>query len=1288
MALSTDQKTVSEKLLNTETMLRAEFGHVLADPRWTDPQSPPLAQLFQEMHAQPAERRPSALCLSGGGIRSATFCLGVLQWLAGQKQLKDFHYLSTVSGGGYIGSWLVNGLWQAGRPFVIEAEAQANRVINAAQARAEEANITAVRENTAVNVAVAAAATAALTQAKLDAEDLKRAAALQAAAATADWLHRVGNSAGSVGAASAAGAARTGGGPADPVAPLRAFSNYLSPTGGLSGDAFSLAAIFIRNLLLNALVWLPLLAAIVALPRLYISVLSWVPPAEWIPNVQWGIVGVALLAIVGGVAYIVADLPAPRDPPPVPTAPTPVARQAATVAAAGQKPLSDRFFGACFVPIVLAAIILSVGGAWVATLRDLPWWIFAFAGAIAHFTGVIFGVWLRIVRGNRRRNRSVVGVIAVVVVGAFGGALASVALSQLGVDLSAVDTTDSQRLLYASFAVPAMTGAFWLAMALYAGLMARFTDEQDREWWARATAAWLKFSLLWVVAFALIVWLPLLILDHLPSTGSTAVQFGVGGGLLGILTSMIGYWSKNGGNIKRKAQGFARITRLKLLDSMAALVVLTTLLALSLGWSAALDRCHGWSWTASLCATDLHAQTEFLREQTRLRAEYGSANKAAPNGGVDAAVDIEAPDNDKPGRSAAARVYRHVLLNADGRMLISAFAGLLIFAAFLAWTMGANHFSLHGMYGNRLVRAYLGSGRVQRHPHWFTGFDPDDNPKLAELSAPLSGPNGERRLYPVINIALNLVRPSPKHLDWQQRKAAPFIATPLHCGAANVGYRPTERYAGGMSLGRALTISGAAASPNMGYHSSTMVTFVMTLFNVRLGWWSPNPGPASGDCWDKDQPRLGLDVALAEARGSTGEDDPFIYLSDGGHFDNLGIYEMVRRRCRRIVAVDATCDGEFKWADLLEVVRKIRVDLGIPIELPAILPGRGLETSHARCVKACIRYSARDGNDRQHDGMLIVLKPRLMPQQDPPELAAYAAASAADGSPSDDPARFPHQSTADQFYDEQQFESYRLLGYLTAADTLGDLPPSLSVTENLVAVGARGDEQPDTTGPTGGVASVAGAGGIGHLFQQFGTGAALATALTVGGTLGVAGTVALAPSDLTLSLTDRALLKDGLSLRFDGSTFKLNDDDRQLLGNGMRITADGSALDNPATQLTAAANSLDAAAQRFSKLNFPPLPNITPGPPGGTTVVLDQSTLMAVNSLKNEISQLKERIRATSADGADLTSALTALRRTLDSIEQKPLTDPKLADALTQLKEAVERIAPRRNVRGQDGGGR
>ena len=655
------------------------------------------------------------------------------------------------------------------------------------------------------------------------------------------------------------------------------------------------------------------------------------------------------------------------------------------------------------------------------------------------------------------------------------------------------------------------------------------------------------------------------------------------------------------------------------------------------------------------------------------------------------------------GLSAPAQVYLHVLRRADVAGLTVSVLALGSFAAFLSWTMGVNVFSLHGMYGNRLVRAYLGSGRAVRHPHWFTGFDPDDNPPLREFATPLRHPTGAPRLFPVINMTLNLVRPSAKHLDWQQRKAAPFISTPLHCGGAAVGFRSTERYAGGMSLGRALTISGAAASPNMGYHSSPLVTFVMTLFNVRLGWWSPNPGPASGDRWTQEQPRLGLDVAIAEAGGSTGDDDKFVYLSDGGHFDNLGIYEMVRRRCHRIVVVDATADGKFNYGDLLDVVRKVRVDLGIPIELPSVLPGPGRDTTHARLVEARIRYSARDGNPAEQDGTLLVLKPRLVPEKDPPELASYAAASAPDGSPADDPARFPHQSTADQFFDEQQFESYRLLGYETAADALD--PQTSAHSKRLPRLGRRraaallqapfvstdsAAGRPANAGSDDmratGVAGLASAAGVGRFVQQVGAGTAFATALTIGGTLGVAGTVALAPAELTFSSTDRALLKDGLSLRVADGEFKLNGDDRRLLRDGVRVAVDNADTNVSAERLTAAGNALNAAAAHLATLTLRTPATASAPAPG--PLVLDPRLLKAVQDLQGEIAQLKDRIRGKTTGGDDLTSAVAKLQQTLQLIERKLPSDPQIVESLNRMSDAIAQIAPRRNVRGQDGSAR
>ena len=73
-------------------------------------------------------------------------------------------------------------------------------------------------------------------------------------------------------------------------------------------------------------------------------------------------------------------------------------------------------------------------------------------------------------------------------------------------------------------------------------------------------------------------------------------------------------------------------------------------------------------------------------------------------------------------------------------------------------------------------------------------------------------------------------------------------------------------------------------------------------------------------------------LIVNEALGQTSDESEYVYLSDGGHFENLAIYEMVRRRCRTIVVLDGGCDPEFRYEDLGNALRKIRIDLGIPID--------------------------------------------------------------------------------------------------------------------------------------------------------------------------------------------------------------------------------------------------------------------------------------------------------------------------------------------------------------------
>jgi hypothetical protein len=336
---------------------------------------------------------------------------------------------------------------------------------------------------------------------------------------------------------------------------------------------------------------------------------------------------------------------------------------------------------------------------------------------------------------------------------------------------------------------------------------------------------------------------------------------------------------------------------------------------------------------------------------------------------------------------------------------------LMAVASAMAEYVNINTFSLHAMYRSRLIRAYLGASNRSRQPNGFTGFDPNDNLPMHELS--------RGRPFHVVNMALNLVR--GERLAWQQRKAETFTVTRLHAGSARVGYQRSNHYGGyeGITLGTSMAISGAAASPNMGYHSSALATFLMTFFNARLGWWLPNPGKPGKGLWSEPGPKSAMRSLVAEAFGLTDDESPYVYLSDGGHFENLGLYEMVLRRCHTIVVIDASADPTYEFEDLANAIRKIRVDLGVairlnkPIQMTADTPQANLH-----CAVGEIGYSCIDGSGP--NGKLIYIKP-VLKEWHSIDVDHYHSANP----------DFPQQPTSDQFFDEAQFETYRRLGMET-----------------------------------------------------------------------------------------------------------------------------------------------------------------------------------------------------------------------------------------------------------------
>ena len=366
--------------------------------------------------------------------------------------------------------------------------------------------------------------------------------------------------------------------------------------------------------------------------------------------------------------------------------------------------------------------------------------------------------------------------------------------------------------------------------------------------------------------------------------------------------------------------------------------------------------------------------------------------------------------------------------------------------AIFSTVVNTNTFSLHAMWKARTVRAFLGTTRpsAARNPNPFTGFDSgDDLPmhelwpsRLSEAERAFAGARSED-VPPmhVLNVTLNLA--AGGKLAWQQRKGESMTFSPLHAGSAFTGYRrmaPTsvangdaadaDGYGGkdGVSLGTAMAVSGAAASPNDGSGTTALGAFLMTLFNARLGWWLGNPGAPGADTWQRAAPKQRLEPILSEMLGLTSDRSEYVYLSDGGQFENLALYEMVFRRCRFIVVSDAGGDPTYTFEDLGNAVRKCRIDFGVPIDFEEPVRIRsGDKSAGAYWATARIRYSAVDmpvgGNAADYDGVLVYVKPAVYGVE-PRDVVNYATLA-----PS-----FPQESSADQFFTESQFESYRELG--------------------------------------------------------------------------------------------------------------------------------------------------------------------------------------------------------------------------------------------------------------------
>ena len=333
---------------------------------------------------------------------------------------------------------------------------------------------------------------------------------------------------------------------------------------------------------------------------------------------------------------------------------------------------------------------------------------------------------------------------------------------------------------------------------------------------------------------------------------------------------------------------------------------------------------------------------------------------------------------------------------------------LLISAALVTWLslIDMNQISPHRYYRNRLAEAYL----LQKTAGGADSVDPQ----------PLSGLRAANPAAPyhLINAAVNL--PASKQPELRGRHADFFLFTQDYCGSPLLGYCPIDamqKKDTHLDLGTAMATSGAAASSFMGTKTFRGLAFWLALLNVRLAYWLPNPSPR---VFDKlpDGARVRPLSLWRELTGKLDENNDFVNLSDGGHIENLGIYELLRRRCRFIVAIDGEADPDMRFGSLMQLIRFARIDLDIRIRMDLEdLRKNAAGFSRAHFTLGEIEYGPGE------TGYLLYIKSSLTGNERDYVLDYWHS------SPS-----FPHESTADQFFSEAQFEAYRALGEHMADD--------------------------------------------------------------------------------------------------------------------------------------------------------------------------------------------------------------------------------------------------------------
>ena len=876
--------------------------------------------------------------LSGGGIRSATFCLGLFQALAEVKLLRKIDFVSTVSGGGYFGSFL-------GRLFTRDWVSNVDDVESAIRGKSLPAT----------------------------------------PAENRGWANRM-------------------------FRWLRDNGRYLAPRG--SGDLILLGAILLRN-------WIAVQAVMITSVLAVFVTLQLVRP--WLDallqlNRDGSLVGTFLICTLPGGNSVLLWSPWLVWLAPIlalAVAPTVWAYWLVT------RRGSDGAIGIPPLAGVFVALLAGIGGA--AAYRDMPWrfWPCALVGAAALLT-ICWWLLSQLTAPNRQ-------------------------------DLSPVETGNFVR----------NTLSRWLKTALLACCVVL-------GWTLIDTAGGTLY--LAQGAGALTRW--------------ASAVFGVLAG--------IGAFGRTGLVLLTSSRGRRRPgVPASVLTWSAAVVIVSV-------WLVTIDAVSH-AVASGFTAID-GAPTGFAAGATPkiLGADRVDVARSG-DGFVVSAANATAPP------CVAPAITRRI--DPFG---VEIFVVLLLFTFLFGRTRTfANLSSLHAFYWSRLTRTFLGASNPSRLRTGDTavkdtvsGDDCEGTsywnwPRLhATAATPTAGPWTQGGPLHIINTTVNETMDARTKVQNQDRKGTGLALGP--CGLS-LGIRhhlltdsdgcpaiyPVEGYRvfrsarengrtpDALSVGRWMSISGAAFSAATGANTTVPIAILAGMLNVRLGYWWDSGTPAETgpleigakqwSPWVAFEAMLPVQSALlsemlARTRGTAGQ---LWNLSDGGHFENMGGYELIRRRVPLIVIVDAEADPDYEFQGLSDLVRKARLDFNAEIkfltgtqlagridahtpvlpesarpyfgDLGSLRRGRwtdepvprpngavkqfAIEVDRSRVSQAHAALATIAYGDTQTRSWLVYVKATLTGDE-PEDVCHYHRAHPA----------FPQETTNDQFFDEAQWESYRRLG--------------------------------------------------------------------------------------------------------------------------------------------------------------------------------------------------------------------------------------------------------------------